>query len=463
MRGAVSLALALAATQNTVLPLEVRQFIGVLASGFILFTLFVGAPTLRPLMRLLRLDQLSPADLALRDRVMTLYLSTIAEDVGRLAREHGIIGAAVEDARVHWARYGDGAAQIAEENAQLPLAPRLHASLRILVEREQELYLRHFEQRAMSRRALSRLISRATMLRDAVRSGGIAEYRDAAAKIIGFSRRFRLKLALQRYFGIARPLAREIADRFEAQLTARVVIQELRVFNSDQLRALFGEGPSKTLDGELTQRFDRVGQAIDAVVLQYPSYARALQAQFLILRAIGLEEEQYRRLRAESVVTLEVFNALMRDLDQRRSIAERRPRLDLGLNRAELVARVPMFASLQPRARRKISRLLRPRLALPGEVIVRKGDRGDSMYFISSGAVEVRLSTDPVRLGTGEFFGELALLNMRPRNADVVALGYCQLLRLSHRDVDRLMRADAGLRREIRAIAGQRIEGEGAT
>jgi CPA1 family monovalent cation:H+ antiporter len=100
---------------------------------------------------------------------------------------------------------------------------------------------------------------------------------------------------------------------------------------------------------------------------------------------------------------------------------------------------------------------------MPGEVIVRKGDRGDSMYFISSGAVEVQVSTDPVRLGTGEFFGELALLNMRPRNADVVALGYCQLLRLSHRDFDRLMRADAGLRREIRAIAGQRIEGEAKT
>ena len=61
-------ALALAATQNTALSPEIRQFVGVLASSFILFTLFIGAPTLRPLMRFLKLDRLSPADVALRDR-----------------------------------------------------------------------------------------------------------------------------------------------------------------------------------------------------------------------------------------------------------------------------------------------------------------------------------------------------------------------------------------------------------
>jgi CPA1 family monovalent cation:H+ antiporter len=458
MRGAVSLALALAASQNTALSPEIREFVGVLASSFILFTLFVGAPTLRPLMRILRLDQLSPADVALRNRVTALYLSTIGEDVGKVAQEHGIVGEAVEDALKPYLRYSDAAAEIAEENAQLPAEPRLRASLQILIEREQELYLEHFEARAMSRRALARLMTRVTMLRDAVKPGGIAEYHEAAIKIVGFSRRFRPKMALQRYLGISWPIAGEIADRFESQLIARVVIEDLRAFNTTRLRPLFGDGPSKTIDRELVERYASVAQAIDALALQYPSYARALQAQFLALRAIGLEEEQYQRLRFESVLTLEVFTDLMRDLHHRRRVAERRPRLDLGLRRAALVERVAMFASLEPRARRKISRLLRARLVLPGELILRKGDPGDSMYFISSGAVEVRLTPTPVRLGTGDFFGELALLHQRPRNADVVALGYCQLLRLGSGDFHRLTRADAGVLRGIRTTAGQRLE-----
>src|SRR5262249_51205215 len=136
------------------------------------------------------------------------------------------------------------------------------------------------------------------------------------------------------------------------------------------------------------------------------------------------------------------------------------PRLDLGLERLALVDRVPIFAALDQRTRRRISRLLRPRLSLPGEIIVRKGERGDSMYFISSGAVEVRLQPEPVRLGRGDFFGEMALLHQRPRSADVVALGYCRMLRLAYRDFTRLMRTDAGLVSQIEAVAGQRLEGE---
>ncbi|HEX3498704.1 MAG TPA: cation:proton antiporter [Stellaceae bacterium] len=459
MRGAVSLALALAATENTALAPEIRQFVGVLATGFVLFTLFVCAPTLRPLMRLLGLDQLSPAELALRDRVTALYLSTIGDDIGNVAREHGIAGDAVSDAASWYRGQAEAAALIAEENAQLPPESRLQSSVKILVEREQELYRQHFDARAMSRRALARLLSRTTQLRDAVKSGGIAGYRVAAAKVVGFPRDFRFNLALQRYVGVEWPLARALADRFEAQLTARVVVQELRAFNGDQLRRLFGEGPCKTVDAELAARFALIAQAIEALMLQYPSYAKALQTQFLTLRAIRLEEQQYQRLRAESIITLEVYNDLMRSLGRRRDAAEQRPRLDLGLKRTDLVARVAMFADIDPRKRAKISRLLRAQLALPGEVILHKGERGDSMYFISSGAVEVRIEPHPVRLGTGDFVGEMAILDGRPRSADVIALGFCRLLRLSSRDFDRLMRTDEGLRAQIRSIANQRRDG----
>src|SRR5262249_38709617 len=308
MRGAVSLALALAATQNTTLAPEIHQLVGVLASSFILFTLFIGAPTLRPLMRLLKLDQLSPADIALRDRVTALELSLIGEEVATVAREHDIAGPALEEALRPYAGFSDAAAQIAEENSQLPAEPRLRAALAILIERERELYLQHFGARAMSRRALARLLSRVGMLRDATKTGGLEGYHSAAARIVGFSRRFRPKMAIQRWLGLARPLAGEIADRFEAQLTARLVLRELCLFNKKQLRPLFGDGPSKALDAELAQRLAAVGQAIEALGLQYPGFAKALQAQFLTLRAIAREDEQYRRLRGERVISLEVFN-----------------------------------------------------------------------------------------------------------------------------------------------------------
>jgi CPA1 family monovalent cation:H+ antiporter len=61
-----------------------------------------------------------------------------------------------------------------------------------------------------------------------------------------------------------------------------------------------------------------------------------------------------------------------------------------------------------------------------------------------------------VKLGTGDFFGEMALLSRQRRNADVRALGYCQLLVLDEKDFRRLVQKDADLQSHIQAVAEAR-------
>jgi CRP-like cAMP-binding protein len=101
-------------------------------------------------------------------------------------------------------------------------------------------------------------------------------------------------------------------------------------------------------------------------------------------------------------------------------------------------------------------RMLRPRLAFPGERIIRKGDRGDAMFFITGGDVEVQTQGGPIRLRDGDFFGEMALLARGPRNADVFAVGFCHLLALDAADFDRLLSDHPRLRTAIEAAARQR-------
>jgi CPA1 family monovalent cation:H+ antiporter len=151
------------------------------------------------------------------------------------------------------------------------------------------------------------------------------------------------------------------------------------------------------------------------------------------------------------------FNDLYRNLADRRRMLERRPRLDLALDSEALIAKVPLFADLAPRRRAAIARLLSPRLVLPGERIVTKGERGEAMYFIASGAVAVSVGDSEVRLGSGEFFGEIALLAHRPRTADVTALGFCRLLTLNAADFAKLLSADAEMKAAIDAVARQRL------
>jgi CPA1 family monovalent cation:H+ antiporter len=62
-----------------------------------------------------------------------------------------------------------------------------------------------------------------------------------------------------------------------------------------------------------------------------------------------------------------------------------------------------------------------------------------------------------VRLGSGEFFGEMALLSGRPRQADVVALTYCGLLVLRKADFERFLAANPETKAEIDRIVEARL------
>jgi len=456
MRGAVSLALALAAAENTALPPEVRQFVGILATGFVLFTLLVTAPTMRPLMRLLKISSLAPAEIAVSQRVIGLSLSSIPEEIETVGRQHQISPEIVaEVAKVYDGRSSQLAGAVAE-NGKLPDELRERVALYVLADREQEFCLEYFESRTVSRRVAASLLAHAARLRDGARSEGVAGYQRAASRILAFNAALRLSRAIHHRLGIARPLARLLGDRFEVQLAARFVLQNVIAFNREQIEEVFGVGPRAVMAGQLDQRFGATDRAIAALKLQYPTYARQLELQFLARMAARLEEERYRRLRAESIINQDMYEDLQRKLRPRRRAVEVRPTLDLGLKREELVSRVAMFAALDAKSRRAVARMLRPQLAVPDEVIVHKGERGDAMYFISSGAVEVRISPTPVHLGSGDFFGELALLVADRRNADVVALGYCQLLSLAARDLHRLFGTEPALRDQIHAVAQAR-------
>ena len=123
-----------------------------------------------------------------------------------------------------------------------------------------------------------------------------------------------------------------------------------------------------------------------------------------------------------------------------------------------IVAKVPLFATLQASQIAEISDLLKPRIAVPQEVITRKGEMGDAMYFIYSGRVEVELDPTPIEFKSGDFFGEISLIEHAPRTATVVAKTSCQLLALRVGDFHELMETHPDLLQSIRDTAKKRLE-----
>ena len=79
-----------------------------------------------------------------------------------------------------------------------------------------------------------------------------------------------------------------------------------------------------------------------------------------------------------------------------------------------------------------------------GATIVHLGETGDTFYVIMDGnALVVRETGRPLKLHTGDFFGELALIENAPRSADVIATDDVTALTIGHTAFKRLLRSEA--------------------
>jgi len=104
----------------------------------------------------------------------------------------------------------------------------------------------------------------------------------------------------------------------------------------------------------------------------------------------------------------------------------------------DLIARVPYFRGMGAATIAEAAQLLRPSEYTAGAVVMRRGEPGECMFFIVSGEVSVELKPQPITLGPGDFFGELALVTGEPRSATAVARTHCELLHLDLADFRKL-------------------------
>jgi len=455
LRGALTLVLALAVTENPALKPEVQRFVAVLATGLVLFTLLVNGTTLRAVIHLLRLDRLSPIDQALRDRVLALSYAEVAETIRSTAHEHDLSPAALATALAPYEAGISAANSPGGDEAGLTDHQRLAIGLVALGNQERMLALEIMAERAASPVTVQALLRNAEALGEAARSGGRLGYKRGVEAALAFPFSFAAAYFFYRRFGIVRFLADRLGDRFEMLLVTRLLIQELMAAHAVRSRSIFGERVVELIDAILKVRLRRTTAALDALRRQYPQYAAALEARFLRQSALRREMGRYDALFQEGLIAPEIYEDLKGSVEDTQS-RETRPRFDLGLDTRELIGRLDLFADLNDQQLERVQKLLRPRFVAPRELIVREGDEGDACYFIASGAAEVVFPDRRIPLGSGDLFGEMALLTGMTRQADVVAMTYCRLLVLRKVDFDRFMQDNRDIRLAIHNIAATR-------
>jgi CPA1 family monovalent cation:H+ antiporter len=452
LRGALTLALALAVTENRALSPQIQHFVAVLATGMVLFTMLVSGTTLRPVIRLLGLDRLSPRDRVLRDQALALAYEEVCDAVRETAQQYALSDEAVAETIAPYESRVQAAGGRDDIEAALTGRARLATALLALANQERVLVLEAWAQRTAAARTVPVLLRNADALIEGARASGRIGYQRGAEAALSFRFGFRVAYQLYKRFAMARFLADRLGERFEVLLFTRLLITELIGFTGRRLDPIFGPRVAELARKILGARLRATTAAVEALRHQYPDHAAALETQFLRQSASRREIGRYEALFQEGLIAREIYDDLRRSVDEAQS-AKTRPRFDLGLDTRELITRLDLLSGLNEQQLERVRRLLRPRFTVPNERIIREGDRADAVYFVASGAVEVVLPRQRVQLGTGDFFGEMALLTRQPRGADVIALTYCRLLMLRKSDFERFMAENPDARAEINRVA----------
>lgn len=104
--------------------------------------------------------------------------------------------------------------------------------------------------------------------------------------------------------------------------------------------------------------------------------------------------------------------------------------------RAQVMEDLFLFADLPFQARTRVGRIVSDRSAAAGDVLVRQGETGSTMYVVVDGTVRVEIDGATVTtLGAGEHFGELSLVDDAPRSATIVADTPVHLLAIERDDL----------------------------
>ncbi len=456
LRGAVTLALALAVTENPAVPTEVKRLVGTLATGFVLFTLIVQGVSLRLMIRWLGLDRLSPVNAALSEQVIAVALQNVREEVSEITQRNELSRDVVRSEAKRFAERLDAAVAQAEQGVEIQDRDRITLGLVALAGRERDLILEHFRQQVISMRLVDQMLSDADRLIERTRQGGRTEYRRAGRESLGVGRGYRLAVWLNNRLRLSGPLARRTADRFENLLNQNLILRELHGYLDTKIRRIHGRRVAELLHELLDRRLADTESALEGLRLQYPGYAEELERRFIRRTSLRLEQREYDQLREDGLIGPELHATLLNRLGQMRDALETRPQLDLALQKSELVGRFELFAGLSPAERRRLARALKAIYVVPGDVIIRRGEPAHSIYFIASGAVEMDISGQRTRIGRGEMFGQLAVLARHRRRAQITALTHSTLLVLDEHRFKRLLASSENLREAVRASASAR-------
>jgi CPA1 family monovalent cation:H+ antiporter len=206
-------------------------------------------------------------------------------------------------------------------------------------------------------------------------------------------------------------------------------------------------------------------KVIDVTAEQFPEFVGAMQERLAKRLMIAAEREAIEDELRAGTLPAGVAETLIEDFNhQIRSLRGARAS-DLLIDPRELLRKVPFFKNTPEEDFEKIIVRLKSRTIPAGQLIIREGDEGNSLFLIARGVVRVvrgksEEEDELASLLPGDFFGERALLHEEPRMASCRAVTPCALYELTRQDIKRIAEVAPAIQKALQAADQDRTQTE---
>jgi CPA1 family monovalent cation:H+ antiporter len=451
LRGAVALAIVLSLP-----PFPERETLVALVMGAVLFTLLVQGLTIEPLVKWLGLDKPPLADRFSRLEALFGAQQRALERLPELLAVKLFNASVAERLRTECARQLQITKHEIDELTHRELdrnEQRRIVFLRAFAE-ERSAYVDLFDRGQLSETAFRELTPALDAQQDAMRYRGV--YLISPVRELHRHRIERSILrALDRVRLAERLRLRRVALDYEVawgeyQASGRVLEM---LAGLAELEAI----PSHILDevvDSYNERHSAAQARLDHTAEQFPEFVYDLQEQLGWRLVLLAELASVERLAREGTIPSPVADRLKTDMEGEMGRLGRHEITKLKTTPAELLRTVPFLRDLPAEDFAILAARLHPQTVRAHEVIFDEGDPGDALYIIARGVVRVSRRDGNVwrniaSLMAGNFFGEGALLDHRPRNATLTAMTPCSLYKLKRKDLEVVVDVYPNIRRAL--------------
>jgi len=201
----------------------------------------------------------------------------------------------------------------------------------------------------------------------------------------------------------------------------------------------------------------------------FDEYSIDYEARYWILdfaRRPHIEDEVRSRIwyalqRAGLSIPFPIRHITMRNVSEDQ---DRKAREDLRRDVIRELRRIDLFASLGPSQIEELAESSAKLLYTRGEILVRQGSSGDSLFLVTRGEVGVSVATGSgecmhlANLGRGSYFGEMSLLTGEPRSATVSANTETEVIVVQKAGLSKLLETEASILEPLTDMLEKRLE-----